>query len=109
MSKPRESDTFDIIVCGAGTAGAGAAYQLARVGKRVALLDRLPFAKAGARWINAVALVVVTMSRRKLQESEGRYLKLISGAVVGILGLLLFKPEWLTFQAQAGFFATAHT
>lgn len=45
-----------------------------------------------------VAIVVVTMSRRKLQESEGRYLKLISGAVVGILGvLLLFKPDWLTF------------
>lgn len=55
MNKPRDSDTFDIIVCGAGTAGAGAAYQLARVGKRVALLDRLPFSKAGARWINAVA------------------------------------------------------
>lgn len=46
---------FDIVVCGAGTAGAGAAYQLARTGKRVALVDRLPFSKAGARWINAVA------------------------------------------------------
>ena len=43
-----------------------------------------------------VALVVITLGRRKLQEQQGRWLKLISGLAVLVLGLiLLFKPEWL--------------
>lgn len=45
-----------------------------------------------------VAAVVVTLGKRKLQEHEGRWLKLISGSVVLALGLmLLFRPEWLVF------------
>jgi len=43
-----------------------------------------------------VGVAVVTLSRRKLQESGGRALKLLSGAVMILLGvLLLLKPEWL--------------
>lgn len=43
-----------------------------------------------------VALVVVTLGKHKLQERGGRYLKLLSGVVIlGIGGLMLFKPEWL--------------
>ncbi len=43
-----------------------------------------------------VIVVVVTMRKRKLQEGEGRWLKLVSGAVVLILGLLLlFAPGWI--------------
>ncbi len=43
-----------------------------------------------------VALVVITLDRHKLQEREGRWLKLLSGAVILILGvLLIFRPEWL--------------
>lgn len=43
-----------------------------------------------------VAIVVTTMSRHKLQEKQGQWLKLISGAVILVLGLLLLlKPEWL--------------
>jgi glutaredoxin len=43
-----------------------------------------------------VAIAVVTLSRRKLQERAGRWLKLVSGTVmVGLGGLLLLKPEWL--------------
>jgi glutaredoxin len=43
-----------------------------------------------------VAVVVITLGRRKLQERQGRWLKLISGLVIVALGLvLLFKPEWL--------------
>jgi cytochrome c biogenesis protein CcdA len=39
---------------------------------------------------------VITLSRRKLQEKEGRWLKLVSGVVVLSMGLImLFKPEWL--------------
>lgn len=43
-----------------------------------------------------VAVVVATLSRRRLQETQGRWLKLISGLVILLLGLvMIFKPEWL--------------
>lgn len=43
-----------------------------------------------------VAGVVWTLSRLKLQETGGRWLKLVSGSVILLLGLaMLFKPEWL--------------
>lgn len=43
-----------------------------------------------------VTIVVVTMGRHKLQEKEGRYLKLFSGLIILILGLILiFKPSLL--------------
>jgi uncharacterized membrane protein HdeD (DUF308 family) len=43
-----------------------------------------------------VAGVVWTLSRLKLQETGGRWLKLMSGTVIFLLGLtMLFKPEWL--------------
>ncbi len=46
-----------------------------------------------------VAIAVVTLSRRKVQERAGRALKLVSGGVMFVLGLLLLlRPEWLTFR-----------
>ncbi len=43
-----------------------------------------------------VGIVVVTLGRRKMQETHGRWLKLVSGVLVLALGiLLLLKPEWL--------------
>ncbi|NWF74377.1 MAG: NrdH-redoxin [Nitrospirae bacterium] len=43
-----------------------------------------------------VTIAVVTLSRRKLQERAGRWLKLVSGIVMaGLGGLLLTKPDWL--------------
>ena len=43
-----------------------------------------------------VTLAVVTLGRRKLQEREGRWLKLVSGLVMLGLGLvLLARPQWL--------------
>ncbi len=43
-----------------------------------------------------VAIVVITLGKKKLQETQGRWLKLISGLVILLLGLvLLLKPEWL--------------
>ncbi len=41
---------------GAGSAGAGAAWQLARRGLRVALVDRRPLDRCGARWVNGIPL-----------------------------------------------------
>jgi hypothetical protein len=44
-----------------------------------------------------VTIAVVTLGHRKLQEREGRWLKLISGLVMlGLGALLLVKPDWLT-------------
>jgi len=39
---------------------------------------------------------VITMSHYKLQEREGRWLKLISGIVmVGLSTVMIVKPDWL--------------
>lgn len=43
-----------------------------------------------------VTIVVVTLGRHKLQETQGRYLKLFSGVVILLLGLvLMIKPSLL--------------
>jgi hypothetical protein len=43
-----------------------------------------------------VAAVIISMEKFKLQESGGRWLKLVSGGVILALGLvMLFKPEWI--------------
>ena len=43
-----------------------------------------------------VAIVVITLSKKKLQEGEGRWLKLLSGVVILALGIvMLVKPDWL--------------
>jgi glutaredoxin len=44
-------------------------------------------------------IAVATLGRRKLQERGGRWLKLLSGAVMAALGIvLLFAPSWLSWQ-----------
>lgn len=45
---------YDVAVVGAGTAGANAAYQFARRGRRVILIERRRAAEAGAQWHNTV-------------------------------------------------------
>ena len=43
-----------------------------------------------------LGIVVATLSHRRLQEREGRWLKLLSGVVILLLGLvMIFRPEWL--------------
>lgn len=43
-----------------------------------------------------VLLVAITMGKRKMQERQGRWLKLVSGVAVAALGLImLLRPEWL--------------
>lgn len=43
-----------------------------------------------------LAIVVATLSHRRLQEREGRWLKLLSGVVILALGLvMILRPEWL--------------
>jgi flavin-dependent dehydrogenase len=45
---------YDVIVVGAGTAGAATAYHCARHGMSVLCLDRRSLGEAGARWVNGV-------------------------------------------------------
>ncbi|MCC6215199.1 MAG: FAD-binding protein [Polyangiaceae bacterium] len=45
---------YDVIVAGAGSAGAATALGCARRGLRVLCVDRRPLDDAGARWVNAV-------------------------------------------------------
>jgi uncharacterized membrane protein HdeD (DUF308 family) len=43
-----------------------------------------------------VGIVVVTLSHRRLQESEGRWLKLLSGVVILLLGaVMIIRPDLL--------------
>jgi threonine/homoserine/homoserine lactone efflux protein len=43
-----------------------------------------------------VAMAVVALSSRKLSERAGRWLKLLSGAVMLALGgAMILRPEWL--------------
>ncbi|AKF05938.1 hypothetical protein [Sandaracinus amylolyticus] len=51
MSLP---ERVDLLVVGAGTAGAAVASLGARAGLRTLLIDRAPLDRAGAQWINAV-------------------------------------------------------
>ncbi|HSG72944.1 MAG TPA: hypothetical protein VLA12_21200, partial [Planctomycetaceae bacterium] len=45
-----------------------------------------------------VIIAVVTLGKRKLQEKEGRWLKLVSGALILALGVVMIvKPEWLVW------------
>ena len=46
---------FDVVVVGAGTAGAAAAAQLAARGLKTVCLDSRPLGESGARWVNGVA------------------------------------------------------
>ncbi len=44
-----------------------------------------------------LAIAVVTLSHRKMQEREGRWLKWISGSIMLALGLtMVFRPDWLS-------------
>jgi hypothetical protein len=46
-----------------------------------------------------VIAFVITLSHRKMREAEGRWLKLISGVVVLVLGFaMLFRPDWLQWK-----------
>jgi uncharacterized membrane protein HdeD (DUF308 family) len=44
-----------------------------------------------------LSIAVTTLSRRRLQQREGEWLKLVSGLVMLALALLLLlRPDWLT-------------
>ena len=46
---------YDVAIVGAGTAGAGAAWQCAKRGLKTICIDQRPLDESGARWVNGVA------------------------------------------------------
>lgn len=54
MSAADRETSYDVVIVGAGVAGSACACFLAQGGRRVALLDRRPIDRAGARWVNGV-------------------------------------------------------
>ena len=54
MSSSKANGTYDVVIIGAGVAGSACARFLAEGGRRVALVDRRPIERAGARWVNGV-------------------------------------------------------
>lgn len=61
---------FDVAIVGAGTAGAGAAWQCARRGLRAICLDTRPLDEAGARWVNDVARWLLEAAEIPLPQGE---------------------------------------
>lgn len=62
---------FDAVVVGGGTAGANAAYQLARGGMSVGLIERRPVALGGAQWHNGVLRRRSTVLARRCPPVKG--------------------------------------
>jgi thiol-disulfide isomerase/thioredoxin len=83
------------------TAGLPAIYTSVLAGQELSTLERLGYLGLyNLAYIADDALMVtvavLTLSRRRLAETAGRWLKLVSGAVMFVLGsLLLLRPEWL--------------
>jgi len=48
------SHNFDVVIVGAGTSGSATAYQIAKRGLSVAVVDKSKLSEAGARWSNAL-------------------------------------------------------
>jgi hypothetical protein len=50
-----------------------------------------------------VIIAVMTLGKRRLEEKEGRWLKLVSGSLIFALGVvMLFKPELLEWNPDSG-------
>lgn len=73
-----DAERFDVVIIGAGTSGAAAAYLLAKRGMRVCCIERNRLDEAGAHWVNEVpgwmfdAAEIPRPSAPELRESGGR-------------------------------------
>ncbi len=63
-------DRVDVVIIGAGTAGAAAAFHLARRGMSALCLDRRPLDGAGAHWVNSVAVNLFEEAAIPLPEGD---------------------------------------
>ena len=68
-------DRFDFVVCGGGLAGAAAALQAARAGRRVALVERYG-ALGGTATLGGINYL---LAGRKLCEKTGKHVRVVGG------------------------------
>jgi len=86
----QEQPLYDVVIAGAGPAGATAAYFLARGGKRVALLERATFPRdkrCGDAWCEPALEILEEMGVLAELDSDGAVQWVRSGGLVSPSGL----------------------
>jgi geranylgeranyl reductase family protein len=91
-----EEPVYDIIIVGAGPAGATAAYFLATGGKRVALLEKATFPRdkrCGDAWCEPAIEILEEMGVIEELEAEGAVQWVRAGGLVSPSGLSFTSPD----------------
>ena len=87
---------YDVVIAGAGPAGATAAYFLARAGKRVALLEKATFPRdkrCGDAWCAPALDLLEEMGVLDELEADGEVQWVRSGGLVSPSGLSFVSPD----------------
>ncbi len=92
----REQPIYDVVIAGAGPAGATAAYFLAKGGKRVALLEKASFPRdkrCGDAWCEPALEILEEMGVVQELDAEGAVQWVRSGGLVSPSGLSFTSPD----------------
>ena len=92
----REQPIYDVVIAGAGPAGATAAYFLAKGGKRVALLEKATFPRdkrCGDAWCEPALDILEEMGVVQELDAEGAVQWVRSGGLVSPSGLSFTSPD----------------
>ena len=92
----REQPIYDVVIAGAGPAGATAAYFLAKGGKRVALLEKASFPRdkrCGDAWCEPALDILEEMGVVQELDAEGAVQWVRSGGLVSPSGLSFTSPD----------------
>jgi len=87
---------YDVVIAGAGPAGATAAYFLAKAGKRVALLEKATFPRdkrCGDAWCEPALDILEEMGVLGELETDGAVQWVTSGGLVSPSGLSFVSPD----------------
>jgi geranylgeranyl reductase family protein len=91
-----EQPLYDVVIAGAGPAGATAAYFLAKGGKRVALLEKATFPRdkrCGDAWCEPALDILEEMGVIQELDAEGAVQWVRSGGLVSPSGLSFTSPD----------------
>ncbi len=91
-----EQPVYDVVIAGAGPAGATAAYFLAKGGKRVALLEKATFPRdkrCGDAWCEPALDILEEMGVIQELDAEGAVQWVRSGGLVSPSGLSFTSPD----------------